>query len=265
MVSSIDESIDEILTKKLSVSRYGDGEMRLMYGESIEFQSHSILLQNKLIQVFGSTNQAHMVCLPDIFRSLNQYKSKATYFWELHLYKYFRSWMKLTKNKKKYGNAFITRPYITYKSYVQSKEWFSLLKRLWDGKDVLIVEGVVSRLGVGNDLFDNCKSINRILCPSLNAFAKYNEILEAAKSQNRDKLILLAIGPTATVLAYDLCLQGFQALDIGHIDIEYEWFLMKADWKVNIPTKHTNEATSLLPDQFIFDKKYSSQIILNIE
>jgi len=42
---------------------------------------------------------------------------------------------------------------------------FKKLKKIWDGKDIIIIESEKSRLGVGNDLFDNTKSIKRILCP----------------------------------------------------------------------------------------------------
>lgn len=34
---------------------------------------------------------------------------------------------------------------------------------------------------------------------------------------------MIAMGATATVLAYNLALAGFQELDIGHIEMEYEW------------------------------------------
>jgi hypothetical protein len=37
-----------------------------------------------------------------------------------------------------------------------------------------------------------------------------------------DKLILIALGPTATVLAYDLAKKGYQAIDIGHLPSCYE-------------------------------------------
>ena len=39
-------------------------------------------------------------------------------------------------------------------------------------RDVIICEGEKTRMGVGNDLLDNCKSIKRIICPSENAFDK---------------------------------------------------------------------------------------------
>ena len=50
----------------------------------------------------------------------------------------------------------------------------------------------------------------------------------------KNKLILIALGPTATILAYDLYKLGYRAIDIGHIDIEYEWFLRKANTKIPI-------------------------------
>ena len=264
-VTTIDESIHQILNNQLSVSRYGDGELRLMCGESIEFQTYSKALQDGLIDVIKSNKSGHMVCLPDIFTSLHQYKNQASYFWEFHLYKYFTSWMKFAVSKKLYGNAFITRPYVTYKSYQQSAGWFELLQKIWNQKEVVIIEGFSSRLGVGNDLFNNCKSIERIICPSLNAFLNYREIVDKALMLPKSKLVLIALGPTATVLAYDLYKAGYQAIDIGHVDIEYEWFLMKADWKVNIAHKHTNEASNSLPENTIADDSYLSQIIASIK
>ena len=99
-------------------------------------------------------------------------------------------------------------------------------------------------MGIGNDLFADTKSIKRILAPSKNAFSKYDEILNVVKKNiSKDKLILIALGPTATVLAYDLFKLGYQAIDIGHIDIEYEWYLRGATEKIKIPNKFVNEVS----------------------
>ena len=55
------------------------------------------------------------------------------------------------------------------------------------------------------------------------------------------KLILLMLGPTAKVLACDLAFNGYWAVDIGHIDSEYEWFKMGAKHKTKLKNKHTAE------------------------
>ena len=41
--------------------------------------------------------------------------------------------------------------------------------------------------------------------------------------------VLIALGQTATVLAYDLSEAGLQAIDPGHVDVEYEWYRMGED------------------------------------
>ncbi len=91
-------------------------------------------------------------------------------------------------------------------------------------------------------MFTNAISIQRILCPAKNAYFYYEKILYEIKKLDKNKLILLALGPTASVLAYDLSELGYRALDIGHVDIEYEWFLQKATEKVKISGKYTSEA-----------------------
>ena len=86
--------------------------------------------------------------------------------------------------------------------------------------------------------------------------------MEAAKKTDRDRLILIALGHTATVLAYDLAAEGYQALDIGHLDIEYEWFLRKTDKKIPIEGKFVNEAPlGRIVAEPIGDKKYLDEII----
>ena len=61
------------------------------------------------------------------------------------------------------------------------------------------------------------------------------------KHYKKDDLVLIALGPTATVLAYDLSKENIWALDMGHFDIEYEWFLAKTDKKIPVKNKHVNE------------------------
>lgn len=93
-------------------------------------------------------------------------------------------------------------------------------------------------------LFNNAISIRRILCPSVNAFEQYDRIYTSVISyckENKDTLVLCALGMTATVLAYDIVLWGGQAIDIGHVDIEYCWYKMNARTKIAVPSKSVNE------------------------
>ena len=99
---------------------------------------------------------------------------------------------------------------------------------------------------MGNDLFNNTKSIKRILCPAVNAFNVYQKIINQVKKIDKSNLILLALGPTSTVLAYDLDKLGYRAIDVGHIDIEYEWFLRNATKKIQINNKYVIELSAAI-------------------
>ena len=128
---------------------------------------------------------------------------------------------------------------------------------------MLIVEGAGSRLGYGNDLFANSRSIQRIICPAENAYCKYEEIFDTTIKYANGKLVLIALGMTATVLSYDLAMKGFRAIDIGHVDIEYEWFRMKASKKVPVNHKYMNEVSCRIFDE-IEDAEYVNQIVASV-
>ncbi|MDE6363163.1 MAG: GT-D fold domain-containing protein, partial [Lachnospiraceae bacterium] len=153
-------------------------------------------------------------------------------------------------------------PYIDYVDSCEAYGKFRALRELWKDRDITIIEGEKTRFGVGNDLISNARSCERILGPAVNAFEKYEELLAQARQTGKDRLILIAMGHTATVLAYDLAREGFQALDIGHLDIEYEWFIRKADRKIAVEGKYVNEAPlgRVVPET-ISDEKYNSEII----
>lgn len=147
-----------------------------------------------------------------------------------------------------------------YIDSLNHEECFDKLKTIWQDKDVVFVEGEGSRLGYKNDLFSRTKSIKRIICPAKDAFEKYDEILEECKKISKDKLFIIALGPTATVLAYDLTDLGYRALDLGHIDIEYEWFLRNTKEKTAIKDKYVNEVKGGRVVTSIKDQKYLSEI-----
>ena len=88
--------------------------------------------------------------------------------------------------------------------------------------------------------------------------------MEEGCKLSKDKLILLALGQTATILAFDLAKRGYQAVDIGHIDVEYEWFLMGAQEKVALPNKFVNEVDSGRCFTSETDTKYNEEIICKI-
>ena len=104
------------------------------------------------------------------------------------------------------------------------------------------------------------------MCPAENCWACASEILKTTLSVSKDfDLVILALGPTATVLANDLAMNGIQALDLGHLDIEYEWFLQKAKIKNTVTGKYTNEAKNgNAVHSAREDSSFDSQVICKI-
>ncbi len=174
----------------------------------------------------------------------------------------------LLEHDRIYYDAYISRPYVMYEDNMTDapKKRFENLKRIWKGRKVLIVEGAQTRMGIGNDLLDGAEEIIRILAPATSSFDRYDEILEAAlKFMKNDMLCLIAMGPSAGVLAYDLTVAGYQALDIGHLDLEYEWFLAGKGERTAVPNKYNNEFAENNCVEEIHDLAYEEQIVASFQ
>lgn len=263
-VLSIDQSLDYLLEKAASVVRFGDGEMDLIAGRSIPYQDFDPELSVRLREMMSMKSDEHMmICLPDVFKGLERYSIDAQNFWKAHLQHHLADYLEICRAPW-YGSTFISRPYIDLEDKTPSAGYFAKLKKLWQDKDLLIVEGLTSRSGVGNDLFDGARSIKRIICPSRNAYSKLEAIKQAVREHADNRLILTMLGPTAKVLVYDLVQEGYRALDIGHIDSEYEWFQMGASHKIKLSHKHTAEHNFDQDIEFRDDQDYDSQIVANL-
>lgn len=243
-IVSVDKTIDAIIQRKASIARYGDGEFDIIYGRPEGFQPQNKQLARRLKEILKKNHESDrfLVALPDCFGDLSHFIPEAQVHWQLRLNKERWRWYRLLDRSHPYYHAQISRFYHDWADKSQSQNWAHKLKQIWTGRSLLIVEGEKTRMGVGNDLFDSAKSIRRILCPSENAFNHYTSILNMIRHfASPDDLILMALGPTATVLAYDLFGYGYQAVDIGHVDLEYEWMKRGATKKIIIPGRYVNE------------------------
>ena len=222
------------------------------------------MISKRLIEILKSNEKDLLIGLnfPYKRKDLNILKDYVKNYWIKFINKYRYKIVNLINKNQKYYSATISRFYMRYKKRKNIQKYIKKLKKIWNSKNILIIEGEKTRLGIGNDLFENAKSIKRIICPSINAFKAYDKIIETVINFNEKRLILISLGPTATILAYDLYKLGYQSIDIGHIDIEYEWFLRNCTSIVPIENKYVNEAKGLkYKYKKTDDSKYISQII----
>lgn len=256
------ETIDYLNVHHCSISRFGEGEFLVMGGKHNGFQEENTLLAERLLEVLTKPIPNHIVGIPFTLKSRKNLKISSKLFMLEYLVINGEHDLLFNLNPKiHYADSLFTRFYMPYKKKIHDMVYIDNLKNLWQGKDILIVEGRFSRLGVGNDLFSNSASIKRILAPERNAFDRYSELLNFTISHSHNRIVILALGMTATVMSYDLAKMGIQALDIGHVDVEYEWFKMKAKKKCPIPNKMVSEIIDGEPGESFLNIEYEKQVI----
>ena len=263
-IRNTEETIEKLLSGPISMSRLGDGEFVTIFGGRTNYQEYTPELAQKLQEVLHSNVENHIVGVSDVFTDLNERDEANKAYWKEHLKVYRHLYYKYMDMNKVYYNTSATRVYKLLADKSLAGPRFEQWRKLWDGRDVVFIEGAQTRMGVGNDLFSNAKSIRRILGPSENAFSCWREILEQAKQLEKDCLFILALGPAATVISYELAKLGYYALDLGHIDIEYEWY-KREDSRTVVAGKYVNEVTGGNQVVDCNDEEYLSQIIFKID
>jgi glycosyltransferase family protein len=265
-IKTIEETLDKIINDKCSIARFGDGEFACMKCSRITFHDPSEALARRLKEVLSSNIPNLLIGLPDCFGSLDCYVPYTRKFWRKYMSKKRQMTYSYLDMNRIYYNAFFNRYYLNFNKteeyYQKCRTYFKKLKDIWKDRDVILLESQEARLGVTNDILDSAKSISRILfCPIKNAFNKYDQILSAFDQLNSEALILAALGPTATVLAYDLCRKGYQAIDLGHISEEYECFLRK---ETPLELKSMGREVTMRHASNPDDPEYKNQIIKKI-
>lgn len=192
-----DQTVDEILNGR-SVSRLGEGELRLIHGWKIKSQSKNPHLADELIKVVSEPSQA-LVCLPRLWLGMPN-KNLWHQFQEMRYAKFYKL--------SKYGSAFITRSDVA--TNIDRPDYWKKIKQIWINHDVTLVSCRKTVLKL-----NEAKSIRFIECPPVDAYDEVDRIEE--EIGNTTGPILICLGATATVLAVRLANKGLWALDLGHL------------------------------------------------
>lgn len=236
-VQTIDVTIDELVRTNKSLVRFGDGEITMIRGRSLAFQEVNSEITEGLARILGYEHDGLIMAIPEIFSDLSIYRKESSRFWKDHLFFGRKVYMEYCNDHKVYGNAYVSRFYYALEDKSKCGRWIEKIRQIWNDKDIVVVEGERTHNGVGNDLLDTARSIERIVGPSTQAYEKVDEIMECCREYPKDRLFLISLGIAAKFLVEKLFLEGYRALDIGHLDMEYEWYLHNAKTKEKIP-KH---------------------------
>lgn len=265
LIRSKEDTIADIVKNRKSLARFGDGEFSIMFGrERAAFQRGDQKLRQRLLEVIQEDEALLLIGIANHYGSLKGFTDKAADDIRAYMTEEVRrEHLSVLDVQRVYEDAYITRPYALYRDNQTENpgKRFAALQTIWDKREVVFVEGEKTRMGVGNDLFSNVKSRQRVICPAENAFSRYEEILDYLLTLSKEKLYLLALGPMATVLASDLTKEGVQAIDIGHLDLEYEWYQAGKGAPVKVAHKYNNEFPGGREVADIFDQQYEQEIL----
>ena len=203
----------EHFKKGYSMSRYGDGEFKMMRGSDIKnMQKYDDELNQKLLKVFEQPLKKLLIGVPDPLCTRSYVEG---------FHKRFDKFIqdKPAKEKSIFISSFFSRPSLINKD---SNAYFDTIKNIWRNKVIVLVNFNPS---LPEHFLFRSSHCFFIQISRNNCFAEYERIMDSCRefySQNR--MFVLSAGPTATCLAYDICLEGEQALDMGGIAFEYSLF-----------------------------------------
>ena len=277
-VLSRTETLNRVLEDKVSLARYGDGELCLMMDEGFgfDFQRFSPALQKDLRRCFSLRNPRLLICLTDAMCPEDPLTAEAQDYYRHFLASNYRKYSHLLDMNYDYGNTNITRLYLdSYLTKPREKvlREIDLWEAIFANRNILIVEGRGTKVGCKTNLFLNSQSIRRIICPVKNAYDCLEKIRETViQHYSPNDLICLSLGPTATVLATILsCENGIQCLDIGNLETECIWFFSKVTKRTRIANKYVDEASKIddgdlleIPETIANDS-FEGQIIAQLD
>lgn len=217
-VWSEEETIKHLIDNRSSICRFGDGEFKLMVGERHKsFQDVNHTLNNRMAEVLNSNHSNILIAIHPVrdFESLGR-------IWQKFIIRIGEPVLNLLDQKRTYPSMGVFRN-LPKNSKADLVARVRLIKQLWENRKIVLVVGKNSRFTFEQELFNNVQTVDYIYAPPKNAFEEYDNIIQKVRAYNKEEyLILLVLGPTATIMAYDLALEGYQAIDFGQMPGTYK-------------------------------------------
>jgi hypothetical protein len=193
------DTLDRILAGA-SIARYGDGEFKIAaHNAGIKSQPADAKLSERLQRILIDSGSC-MVGIPNIHSATPKAE-----FWGRHM-----QFCSLLDDTRRYVSSFITRP--DSAPWIDEPSYWDRLESLWIGQDVTLVTGSKKSLKA-EDLI-GAGTVTEIAAPAQGAWFQYDALM---KRIGRPKRAIICLGPTATVMAVDLCARGVHAIDLGHV------------------------------------------------
>ena len=155
-IISKEETLNEIIVNKKSITRFGDGEYRLIFGENAGLQEYNETLSKRLLDILNSDEKNLLIGIniPYTKKDLDERTDISKSMWKSYFSGHKLKIARIINKKKIYYSALISRFYSTFKDKTNSLKYILNFKKIWNNRDVLIIEGEKTRVGIGNDLLN---------------------------------------------------------------------------------------------------------------
>jgi hypothetical protein len=203
-VLSAVETLDRILAGA-SVSRYGDGELRLAAesGRAVSQDPDKDLRTELRKILIGPTHS--LVCIPR--QGVGPKADRWIKFTSDNFVKYLK--------QPEYGSAFITRP--DSEPEIDTLQYWYKCREIWRNRDVVLVMGT-DRGSLDENMLRDARNLRIVWGPRRDAFADIRRIEDEIGSHSAHKgPVIMCLGAAATCLAERLAKKGVWALDLGHM------------------------------------------------
>lgn len=215
----------EMAIKGNSLSRFGDGELRICLGGQAPSQVHHPVLERELRAILNSSHS--LPCIPTPVGH-----SPAEWFWRQYMEPKF---VKLY-GQDRYGSSWVTRS--DNAPWIDNAEHWDGVISLWKDKDVVLVTG--DEKSLTPHFMHDAKSIRFVHGPRTNAYVEINRLMEEVGTPSEP--VLMCLGATATVMAERLTRKGVHALDLGHVGM----FMKRWNKRITVDDICTPEYRSML-------------------
>ena len=184
------------------LARFGDGELKLMYGKGYRREPGGRSLQMELLRVLQEPHPRCLVGIPTMDQDGPKFHS-----WIRHSDRYAQI---LRGDVVTYYSAFVTRP--DSAPWIDTQDFAALVASTWAGKHAAVI------CEPGNKILKavrlSAARSHHVRCPSNEAYSIIDALESSALAFSPD-VILMSCGPTASCLANRFAARGVHAIDIG--------------------------------------------------
>lgn len=218
-IMSIEETVNYIIHNRISLSRLGDGEefWENMAGARCMFPE----LREKLLKICAHGSDKNcLVCI----NNFNVDKEDVSLFFRKAYAYYYSNTLTAEKlemidfsKASDYGDAYAFLFYFKLgDSLEETERKKEEIAKIWENKKVLFVVNKESPIINDKKCFKNTKEKAYVFGPGKDAYSDYSRIISEIKSKyDNSWLVYIEMGALASVLAYELAEEGYQALDMG--------------------------------------------------